>query len=224
MTEVKIAFYGGSFDPPHLGHLAIAEALIEQFELDEFVFIPAFHAPHKKQRQPTPAYDRYAMLCLATQNDANISVSRIEIEAPEKPYSFETLGRLVDMLPRAQIYFVMGADSWSEITTWREWEAVLSLTNHIVMTRPGYELETEHVTEEIASRIIDLRGSTGTASEFVDQIPTSNSGTKIYFTDRINMEISATAIRHAIHEQETDWDDDVSTEVANYIEKYQIYN
>lgn len=221
---IRIAFYGGSFDPPHLGHLAIAEALIGQFDLDEFVFIPAFHAPHKKQLQPTPAYDRYAMLCLATQNDANISVSRIEIEAPEKAYSVETLGRLVDMLPRAQIYFVMGADSWSEITTWREWEAVLSLTNHIVMTRPGYELETEHVTEEIASRIVDLRGSTGTASEVIDQIPTTISGPKIYFTDRINMEISATAIRHAIHEHEADWDNDVSTEVANYIEKYQIYN
>jgi nicotinate-nucleotide adenylyltransferase len=224
MTDVRIAFYGGSFDPPHLGHLAIAEALIGQFELDEFVFIPAFHAPHKKQRQPTPAYDRYAMLCLATQNDADISVSRIEIEAPEKPYSFETLGRLVDMLPRVQIYFVMGADSWNEITTWREWEVVLSLTNHIVITRPGYELDTEHVTEEIASRIVDLRGLTGKASQVVDQMSTTISGTRIYFTDRINMDISATAIRNAIHEREADWDDDLSTEVANYVEKYQIYN
>ena len=224
MTDVKIAFYGGSFDPPHLGHLAIAEALIGQFELDEFVFIPAFHAPHKKKREPTPAYDRYAMLCLATQNDANISVSRIEIEAPERPYSVETLGQLVDMLPQAQIFFVMGADSWSEITTWREWEKVLSLTNHIVMTRPGYELETDHVTEEIASRIVDLRGVAGTASEATDQMPEPNGGPKIYFTDRIKMDISATAIREAIRSRDEDWDSDLLTEVANYIEKYQIYN
>lgn len=228
MTEVKIAFYGGSFDPPHLGHQTIAEALIDQFELDEFVFIPAFHAPHKKRRQPTPAYDRYAMLCLATQSDANMSVSRIEIEAPERPFSYETLGRLNEMLPRAEIYFVMGADSWSEITTWREWKEVLSLSNHIVVTRPGYKIETDHVTEEIASRIVDLRGTTGTAlavgSEMIDQPTTDTRGATIYFTDRTNLDISATAIREAVHGRKPDWDADLSAVVANYIEKYQIYN
>src|SRR5262245_25452574 len=122
---LKIAFYGGSFDPPHLGHVTIAEALLKQFRLDEFVFVPAFHAPHKKGRQPTSAYDRYAMLCLASQYSNRVSVSRIEIEMPEKPYSYETLNRLVDMLPRAELYFVMGGDSWNEITTWREWQKVL---------------------------------------------------------------------------------------------------
>ena len=228
MTEVKIAFYGGSFDPPHLGHQTIAEALIDQFELDEFVFIPAFHAPHKKRRQPTPAYDRYVMLCLATQSDAKMSVSRIEIEAPERPFSYETLGRLNEMLPRAEIYFVMGADSWSEITTWREWKEVLSLSNHIVVTRPGYKIETNHVTEEIASRIVDLRGTTGTAltagSEMIDQLTTDTRGATIYFTDRTNLDISATAIREAVHGRKPDWDADLSAVVANYIEKYQIYN
>ena len=228
MSDVRIAFYGGSFDPPHLGHLAIAEALIEQFELDEFVFIPAFHAPHKKRRQPTPAYDRYAMLCLATQNDADISVSRIEIEAPERPYSYETLGRLNEMLPRAAIYFVMGADSWNEITTWREWEEVLSLSNHIVVTRPGYSLETDHVTEDVAARIVDLRNTTGTAQaardEMFGKISTDNLKPTIYFTDRIDLDISATEIRDGIRDRKPDWDTDLSAVVANYIEKYQIYN
>ena len=228
MSDVRIAFYGGSFDPPHLGHLAIAEALIAQFELDEFVFIPAFHAPHKKRRQPTPAYDRYAMLCLATQNDASMSVSRIEIEAPERPFSHETLGRLNEMLPRAQIYFVMGADSWNEITTWREWEEVLSLSNHIVVTRPGYSLETDHVTEDVAARIVDLRGTTNTAQAaretMFGKASADNLEPTIYFTDRINLDISATEIRRAIHDRKPDWDTDLSAVVANYIEKYQIYN
>jgi nicotinate-nucleotide adenylyltransferase len=225
--EIRIAFYGGSFDPPHRGHLAIAEALVEQFELGGFVFIPAFHAPHKKRQQPTPAYDRYAMLCLATQNEAEMSISRIEIEAPERPFSVDTLGRLNDMLPRAEIYFVMGSDSWNDITTWREWKEVLSLSNHIVVTRPGYEIETGHVTDEIASRIVDLRGSSGTALEAcqerlangcTDDEPT------IYFTDRINMDISATTIREGIRSKEPNWDANLSAEVANYIEKYQIYS
>ncbi|KXK02948.1 MAG: nicotinate (nicotinamide) nucleotide adenylyltransferase [Acidobacteria bacterium OLB17] len=147
---LRIAFFGGSFDPPHLGHLAIAGALIRQFELDEFVFVPAFHAPHKRSA-PTSAFDRYAMLCLATQNESRISVSRIEVEMPEKPYSVETLGRLTEMLPREEVFFVMGADSWRDICTWRDWERLLGMTDHIVVTRPGYEIGSEHVSDASGS-------------------------------------------------------------------------
>ena len=90
----RIAYYGGSFDPVHNGHVAIAKALTGQFELDEFVFIPAFHAPHKVRLTPTSAYDRYAMLCIVTQNEPSVRVSKMEIEMPERPYSVETLGRI----------------------------------------------------------------------------------------------------------------------------------
>lgn len=220
MTDtLKIAFYGGSFDPPHLGHTAIADALLRQFRLDEFVFVPAFHAPHKKGRPPTSAYDRYAMLCLATQNVNRVSVSRIEIEMPQRPYSYETLSRIVDMLPKAEIYFVMGGDSWAEITTWREWQTVLSLSNHIVVTRPGFPLEVDHVTDDVRERIVDVRG---------DRDPDSglDRGANtpwIYFTDAVNMDISATDIRRRIREDDDSWRRDVPLEVANYIEKYQIY-
>src|SRR5215468_4026858 len=99
----RIAFYGGSFDPVHRGHLAIAERLIDLFRLDEFVFIPAFHAPHKKRLEPTPAVDRYAMLALATNNEPFISVSKMEIEVPEKPYTVDTLERLNELLPDEQL-------------------------------------------------------------------------------------------------------------------------
>ena len=133
----KIAFYGGSFDPVHRGHIAIADKIVELFDPDQFVFIPAFHAPHKRRKVPTSAYDRYAMLCLATQGREEMSVSRMEFDMPERPYSVETLGRLNEIYPDDQIFFVMGADSWMEITTWREWKTVLSLTDHIVVTRPG---------------------------------------------------------------------------------------
>ena len=215
----RIAFYGGSFDPVHRGHLAIAHALLDQFKLDEFIFLPAFHAPHKQRLEPTSAYDRYAMLCLVTQNEPKIRVSKMEIEVPERPYSVETLTRLNAELPNDEIFFVMGADSWMEITAWREWEKVLSLSNHIVVTRPGNEIESSHVTDEIRSKIIDERG----ISNAKEQRSKEAKENQIYITDAVNLDISATEIRRLIRNNDDAWLEDVPAEVANYIEKYQIY-
>lgn len=214
----RVAYYGGSFDPPHCGHLAIAHKLLKEFALDEFVFIPAFHAPHKTRKEPTSAYDRYAMLCLITQSEPNIRVSRMEIEVPERPYSVETLTRLNAEHPDEEIFFVMGADSWMDITTWREWETVLSLTNHIVVTRPGYAIGFDHVPDKVRGRIVDLRqgGDPKTAGD-VEHL-------QIYVTDVVDMNISATEIRHKVRQNDLSWHADVPAEVANYVEKYQIYS
>jgi|SRR5690606_38427130 len=220
MTEerrpLRIAFFGGSFDPPHLGHLAIANALIKQFELDEFVLVPAFHAPHKRNA-PTSAFDRYTMLCLATQHEPRISVSRIEIEMPSRPYSVETLERLTQMLPHEEIFFVMGADSWRDIRTWRDWERLFEMTDHIVVTRPGYPIETDHVTEAVRERIVDVRDNEG-------PVETDAESKNIYFTDAVKMGLSSTEIRYKIKEGDDSWRTDVPESVAKYIIKYQIYS
>jgi nicotinate-nucleotide adenylyltransferase len=215
LTRNRIAFYGGSFDPPHNGHLSVASALIDLFRLDEFVFIPAFHAPHKKRTKPTAALHRYTMLALATNDDPRIILSTMEIDAPEKPYTVETLGRLTVAMPDSEIFFVIGADSWSEINTWREWEKVLTMTNQIVVTRPGFDIDLGHVTEAIRERIVDLRsGSTANCS---------HPGGCIYITDAVNLDISATRIRENIRNGDARWRNEVPKEVAKYIEKYQIY-
>ncbi len=222
----RIAFYGGSFDPPHNGHLTIAHRLSEEFELDEFVFIPAFHAPHKKDKKPTSAFHRFAMLALATSDEPHIKVSKMELDVPERPYSVETLTRLKNELTDTQIFFVMGADSWQEITTWREWEKVLTLVNIIVVTRPDYEIGFSHITDKIRERIVDLRVP---GSKF--QVPSQEKlgtwnlepGTKIYITDSVQIDISATDIRQEIKEKTNDWHEDVLQAVAKYIEKYELY-
>ena len=230
----RVAYYGGSFDPVHHGHLAIARALLQQFNLDQFTFIPAFHAPHKIRLTPTSAYDRYAMLCLVTENEPKICVSKMEIEMPEKPFSVETLSRINAKRPDDEIFFVMGADSWMDIKTWREWENVLTMSNHIVVTRPGIEIGFSHVTDEIRARIVDLRqeeGEKGRRGEGESEpratglLPHSALRTphSIYITDSVNLNISATEIRHKIRENDPSWREDVPAEVANYIEKYQIY-
>jgi nicotinate-nucleotide adenylyltransferase len=211
----KIAFYGGSFDPLHSGHLTIARKLSKDFKLDEFVFIPAFHAPHKRTRVPTSAFSRYAMLCLATNSEPNISVSKIELELPEKPYSIETLTKLKSQFGEThEIFFVIGADSWAEITTWRDWESLLKLVNIIVVTRPNYEISFSHVTTEIKDRTVDLR---------VDKRDVSPFETSIYISDAVNMDISATNIRQLVTKNLQEWKNFVPDEVAAFIEKYELY-
>lgn len=226
----RIAFYGGSFDPLHNGHLTIARKLIRLFKLDEVVFVPAFHAPHKKDKNPTSAFHRYAMLCLATNGLPNIKISKMELDAPTKPYTVETLLRLKDELTDTQIFFVMGADSWAEITTWREWEKVLTLVNIIVVTRPAYPIGFMHITREIRERIIDLRGKIQDSRFKVQSLKPETLnlelGTEkeqIYITDIVNLDISATEIRRKMREKEYDWRELVPNEVAKYIEKYDIY-
>lgn len=208
----RIAFYGGSFDPLHIGHLAIARKLSEIFKLDTFYFIPAFHAPHKKDKKVTSAFCRYAMLALATNNDDKIEISTIELDAPEKPFTVETQAKLLNQYgDSAEIFFVIGADSWNDILTWREWEKVLTQTNIIVVTRPDYEIKFDHITNSIKERIVDLRENQPKTKD------------QIFITDSVFIDVSATEIRQNIKEKKNDWRELVPEEVAKYIEKYNLY-
>lgn len=222
MAQKRIALYGGTFDPVHLGHITVARELLKLFALDQVLFIPAFVAPHKREQQVTPPLQRYAMLALATQDDPRLRISTIELDEPAKPYTVETLARMQSASgSEAQLFFVMGADSWMEIRTWREWERVLELTNHVVITRPGYELSTEHVTPAIRERVVDLRGL---KMEAMAREIDNQEGAKIYVTDAVIMDISATEIRELAREGRRDEAARlVPSSVAGFIEKYGLY-
>ena len=212
----RIAFYGGTFDPVHCGHITVAKRLVDLFALDQFIFLPAYHAPHKPDSPPTSAYHRFAMLCLATSKEPRLTVSTLELEHGEKRYTVDTLPEVIERFPTSEIFFVMGADSWADIRTWREWEKVLLMTNHIVVTRPGYEIAFGHVTDVVRNRIVDLRKMTN--------VPILSDSQKIYITDAAKIDVSATEIRDDIREDERlDRDSDVPEEVAKYIEKYELY-
>ena len=218
----RIAVYGGTFDPVHKGHEAVAQNLTELFALDEFVFVPAYVAPHKRGRKVSPALDRHAMLALATQDERLFRVSAVELNAPERPYTVETLAHFRRELGEsARLFFVMGADSWEEITTWREWERVLTLADQLVVTRPGYELPTGHVTEDVRERIVDVRGA---KRERVEAELKNREGPRVYLTDAANVKAAATDVRAAV--ARGDWaslDALVAPAVAEYIRKYGLY-
>src|SRR6266567_1338664 len=186
----RVALYGGTFDPVHLGHLEVARRIAELFEIEKVLFVPAQIAPHKLTRAVTAPLHRYAMLVLASQNDPQIFVSTFELDAPDRHYTVDTIAHFQSSFgDSTELFFIMGADSWSEITTWRDWERLLTMTNHIVVTRPHFELRTDHLGESVRKRIVDLRG--------VEKAPgaaePSGPGT-IFISDAVMVDISATEI------------------------------
>ena len=193
----RIALYGGTFDPVHSGHLEVARRVSELFEIDEVVFIPAQLAPHKVGRPVTEPIHRYAMLALATQDDPRLRISTFELDAPDRRYTVDTVAHFQRTYGEAtELFFIMGADSWSEIKTWRDWERLLTMTNHIVVTRPGYEMPP--APAELKDRIV--------------------------FTDAAMKDISATNIRLLASEARYDeLEQMVPGAVAGYIRKYRIY-
>ena len=218
----RMGIYGGTFDPVHIGHLTIARKLLELFAFDFVLFMPAYHAPHKRATVVTPALHRYAMLALATAADADLRISTVELDAPQRPYTVDTLNRLKESFGAAyDLFFIMGGDLWNEINTWHEWELVLDAANHVVVTRPGFELFTNHVPEGIRNRIVDLRNS---SQQVVFDAPGSDAETRIYLTDVVQMNVSASSIREAIS---SDYEADalrlVPQSVAEYIRKYRLY-
>jgi nicotinate-nucleotide adenylyltransferase len=217
----RIAIYGGTFDPVHIGHLEIARRVSQLFAIDEFLFVPALAAPHKLDREVSSPMHRYAMLALATQTDPTLFVSTFEMEKPTRRYTVDTLNHFrSESEAFADLFFVLGADSWAEITTWREWERLLTMANLIVMTRPGVEVSTAQVGPEVAERVVDLRGKKN------DGAPaTIESGSRrIFVTDAVLLDVSATQVRQAARENRIeDLDKLVPLAVADYIRKYRLY-
>jgi nicotinate-nucleotide adenylyltransferase len=221
MSQTKrIALYGGTFDPVHDGHLAVARGLVSLLALDELLFVPAHTAPHKRSAPPTSPWHRHAMLALATQGEARFRVSSVELDAPERPYTVETLARLLEELKDARLFFVMGADSWAEITTWREWERLLEMCDHVVVTRPGYELSFGHVPGKIRARIVDLRGS---VRERTRRAVRESEPPKIFLSDAVSEDVSATGVRRAVARGGSPEGLRVPRAVADYINKYGLY-
>ena len=230
-AKKRIALYGGTFDPVHAGHLEIARKVSRVFEIEEVIFIPAQMAPHKVGRPVTEPLHRYAMLALATQGDRQLVVSTYELDDPDRRYTVDTIAHFQRELDDStELFFIMGADSWSEITTWREWERLLTMTNHIVVTRPGFE---PALVDTVSERIIDLRtaleGGNSTPlwsrSSVSDNKAASIRRTpKIFFTDVVMNDVSATNIRRLASEGRTDeLVNLLPGPVLEYIKKYGIY-
>ncbi|HWD41022.1 MAG TPA: nicotinate-nucleotide adenylyltransferase [Fimbriimonas sp.] len=134
---MKIGILGGTFDPPHDGHLAIARAAIEQLELDEVIFLPANQNPLKNRGHQTPAKARMEMVRRLVENEPNVAMSDIEITRGGKSYAVDTLSEL-QMAQPAEYWFLMGADTVKELTLWKAPQRLVKLCRLGVVSRPPH--------------------------------------------------------------------------------------
>lgn len=133
----RIGIFGGTFDPVHRGHLAVARAALRRLRLDRLIFIPAGVSPHKRHRKPQASFaHRVAMLKLATAGEPRFRISRLEAKGVH--YSIDTVRRIKRSLKKGdQLFFLIGADAFREISTWRRSQELLQACEFAVASRPG---------------------------------------------------------------------------------------
>lgn len=135
----RLGVMGGTFDPIHAGHLVTAEEALQQFELDEVLFVPTGRPWMKEHEKLSPAEDRYLMTVIATASNPRFRVSRMEVDRDGPTYTIDTLRSLKAELD-ADLFFVTGADAVVEIFQWKEPDELFELAHFIAATRPGYDI------------------------------------------------------------------------------------
>lgn len=132
-----LALFGGSFDPVHRGHLEIARRAVDALELDEVRFLPCRLSPHKLDHPPSPGDHRLAMLRLATAGLPWAVVDDFELRAPPPSYSSRTVREMRRRHPGTRLFWIVGADQWRSLPTWREPETLAAELEFIVFARDG---------------------------------------------------------------------------------------
>lgn len=134
-----IGVLGGTFDPPHIGHLILGEYAVDALELDKLLYVPAADPPHKQDEFKTPVEYRLKMLELALADNPHFEISGVDIDRPGPHYSVDMIQIIREQNPSAEIYFVMGSDSLRDLPTWHRPADLLRLCKLAVMQRPGID-------------------------------------------------------------------------------------
>jgi nicotinate-nucleotide adenylyltransferase len=211
----RIAIYGGSFDPFHLGHLVPTVRAQETFQFEAVHFVPAGSPPHKDAAPLTAVTHRLAMVAMATLPYDNFFTSDDEVFAPQPTYSVETVRRFQTRFPDATLYFILGSDSYSQLATWELWEELVDSVHLVVLHRAhmwGEKLE-ERVPERLLPRTRIV--------EPFEKVPDPEELT-VYLLNHEPFPISGTSIRDR-QSRGLPIRELVPHEVYTYIEKYGLY-
>jgi nicotinate-nucleotide adenylyltransferase len=199
--HMRVALFGGSFDPPHHGHIAIASAAADVFDLDRVLFAPVGHQPLKPEGVPAPFADRLAMVELACCQDPRFAVSDLDAPRPDGApnYTVETLATLHGSMPDARLFNLVGADSFLDLPRWHEPERLLDLAEWIVVSRPGFPL-----------------------ADLSPLCLTPRQKSRVHLLQTVHEDVAATNLRARLEAGDA-CTDVLSPAVSAYIEAHQLY-
>lgn len=144
----KVGIFGGLFDPPHIGHLIIAQSVLEEFSLKKIIFVPAGKPPHKLKYSPYNI--RYKMTELVIKNNRKFSISDIEKRISGKTYTIEVIKKLKKKI-KGELYFIIGSDQWLEINTWKTPQKLFKECKIIIVPRLNYRIK---ITRRFPKKIL----------------------------------------------------------------------
>ena len=170
-----IGILGGTFNPPHMGHVVMAQEALDQLDLDRVVFMPVAVPPHKEAREDPGAAERLELCRLAVAGDDRFGVSTLEIERGGPSFTVDTLRMLHDVEPEHDLTFIVGGDMAQSLPAWREPEAILALARLAVAEREGVR------REDIARRLEPL-----------------HRGDRVVFFDMPRIDVSSSSIRRRV--------------------------
>jgi nicotinate-nucleotide adenylyltransferase len=192
----RTGILGGTFDPIHVGHLAVARAAQEALELDRVLVVPSHTPPHRSTMPSASAYHRFAMAALAVAGTDDCLVSDLELMAGGISYTCRTLERLhaTGLAPR-NLYFLTGADAFAEIESWKDYPAILTQAHFVVVSRPGRSAASLRQTlPALAGRMEDVANC--------HTLDRDDPGT-IFLIEASTPDVSATTIRQRLVRSES---------------------
>lgn len=140
----RIGILGGTFNPIHIGHLAMGQVALERLKLDKVIFVPSCVPPHKTIKNLASAQDRLKMVHIATNDNPKFEVSDIEIRRKGRSYSIDTVRYFREHYPKGtKFYFIVGGDSAEELHTWKDIDELARLVTFVALNRPGFKSTQE---------------------------------------------------------------------------------
>jgi len=167
---VRLGILGGSFDPPHVGHLLAANDACARLTLDQLVFVPAGSQPFKAGQLVATGDQRLAMVRAMVQGDPRYQVSSLEVDRPGLSYTVDTLRHFASEFPAAERFLLLGADVLSTFSQWREPAEVARLARLVVMVRDGAPPEPESAVAGLVSLRIPTRRIDISSSEIRERV------------------------------------------------------
>lgn len=155
----RIGILGGTFDPPHIGHLLIAEAVRDALLLDKIWFIPTYSPPHKNKRV-TSAKHRVHMLELAISNHPDFEINTIEIKRSGTSFTFDTMQDLKNKYADQDFYFIIGGDMVEHLPKWYKIDDLLNLVSFVGVNRPGFTVDSPYPLIHVEVPAIDISSTT----------------------------------------------------------------